>query len=170
MIRQTTRSRYSDSDARTAEDVSTIDGWLASEGGRMHLQVQHAREEEASGKYRWLIGGGPLVGCPDNWSLEVIYATRSPNVLAVLVVVTEPLFLPDDLLHSFRPIFHDHGLQPHASRDQHMSGAGSTAETRWGAQQGLQVGPLSEGLLGPVVGRLLAAVRDAMTTRARQRS
>lgn len=170
VVRQGDAFRYENVQARTMEDVSGIDSWLADECQQLQQTCEPIRDGEASGEYRWRITGNLLSGCPEKWSIEAIYTTRAPDILAVRIVAVEPLLLADNLLQSFRQVFQDHGLQPHGSRNQSEGITGSGQETRWGVQQHLCIGPLSKGLLRPVVVRLLTAMRDAMTTRGRQQS
>jgi Zn-finger nucleic acid-binding protein len=168
VVRQGDAFRYENVQARTTEDVSGVDHWLFVECQQLHQTYEQIRGRESSGEYRWRIVGDLLAGCPDNWILEVVHTTSAPGIVAILITAVEQSLLPDGLLQSFRSVFYDHGLQPHGSRTPSFDIAGSSQETRWGVQQHLSIGPFAQGLLRPVVVRLLGAMRDAMTTRQRQ--
>ena len=170
VVRQGDAFRYENVQARTTEDVSGIDTWLAEECEQLRQICEQVRDREGSGEYRWRITGQLLASCPDNWSLEVLHTTSTPGVAVVQLAAVEQVLLPDRLLMGLRQVFHEHGLQPHGSRNQSVGMAGSNQETRWGVQQHLGIAPLAPGLLQPVAKRLIAAMRDGLVTRQRQAS
>lgn len=150
--------------AITAEDVSAIETWLAEESEALKLECRANREKEGSGHYRWQVTGSLLADCPPNWVIEIIHTTRTPGILKVRLTASEQRLLPDGLTRSLIGVFRDHGLQPHGERTQSSGISGSRQETRWGAQQYLNTNSLSQGLMRPVVLRLIGAMRDAKTT------
>jgi hypothetical protein len=150
------------------QDVSSIDNWLANECEQLRQVYQNIRDGESRGEYRWQITGNLLAGCPENWSLEILHNTRAPDIAIVRVIAAEPVLMADQEFDVLRQIFQDHGLQPHGCRNRSFGIQGSQQESQWGAQQYLSIGPMSDGLLRPVVVRLLNAMRDAMTSRNRR--
>ncbi len=168
IVEQGDAFRYENVEARTTEDVSGIDTWLAAECEQLRQTCEQIRDRESAGEYRWRITGDLLTGCPDNWYLEAVHTTSTPGILAAQIVAVEQVLLPDRLLQSFGQVFHDHGLQPHASQKSSVGIGGLNQVTKWGVQQHLCISPVAQGLLRPVVVRLLAAMRDAMVTRQRQ--
>ena len=167
IVRQGDAFRYENVQARTTEDVSGVDNWLAEECEQLRQSCEQIRDREGSGEFRWRVVGDLLAGYPNNWSLEVVHTTTTPGILAVQIAAVESVLLPDGLLLSLRQVYHDHGLQPHGSRERSLGIAASGHETRWGVQQHLCIGPLAPGLLRPITIRLLTAMRDALVTRQR---
>lgn len=165
MIRQGETFRYKDAEACQIRDISGIDGWLENECKHLHQTLLPDRSREADGQYRWQVTGSLMEGCPPNWVLEVVYATGIPEVVGVQVTSVETSVFADEVMGRVREVMHDHGLQPHGSRSTGFGVAGTSVQTRWGAQQLLRIAPTTEGLLRPVVQRLLVAMRDAETTR-----
>jgi hypothetical protein len=168
MIRQRDGFHFENVDLRVTQDVSSVDNWLASECQQLRQSYETSRNREGHGEYLWRITGNLLADCPDNWILEVLHNTRNPDIVVVRVVAVESTHFTDQESDMLRRVFHDHGLQPHGSRRTSTGIAGSSFETRWGAQQYLSIGPMCDGLLRPVVVRLLNAMRDAVTNRAHQ--
>lgn len=165
VVRQGDAFRWENVEARTAEDVDAVGSWLSEECQQLRQNVQAIRDREASGEYVWRVMGDLLSGCPENWVIEVTYSTRAPGIIAVQIMAAEAELLDDGLLRSFIGVFLDHALQPHGSRQQSSGIAGSQQVTQWGARQYLGTDPLAQGLLRPVVIRLVTAMRDAITTR-----
>jgi transcriptional regulator with XRE-family HTH domain len=165
VIRQGDAFRYENTEAIIAEDVSAIDAWLAAERLVLQFDCAHLRERESLGEYRWRMTGGPLAGSPGNWHLEAFYQTRSPRTFALRVVATEPAYLADDVILPLAAVHRKHGLQPHGERANNVDLSGHTTTTTWGCFQLLGTGPLAPGLLRPVLDRLLAAMREALTVR-----
>jgi hypothetical protein len=166
LIRQRDGFHCENVDLRVTQDVSSIDNWLANECRQLGQTVESVREQEERGEYLWRITGNLLSECPDNWNLEVRHNTRAPDIALVRVMAAEPTLFSDREFDMLRRVFHDHGVQPHGARHQSCGISGSQQESQWGAQQYLSIGPMCDGLLRPVVVRLLDAMRDALTNRA----
>jgi hypothetical protein len=165
IIRQGNAFRYGNTEAIIAEDVDAIDIWLTAEKQGLRFEYQQLRDREAQGEYLWRATGAPLAGCPDNWGIEVFYATKSPGIMAVRVTATEAQYLDDDVTGPLMGVFRGHGLQPHGTRGSGAGLAGPHEVTRWGGQQYLNTDTLGAGLLQPVLNRLITAMRDALAMR-----
>jgi len=168
VIREGDGFHYENTEAIIAEDVAAIDAWLAAEKQGLCLEYEQLRDREAQGEYLWRATGSPLAGCPDNWVIEVFYATKSPGVMAVRVTCTDAEHLDDDVMRRLMTVYRDHGLQPHGSRHSSADLTGQHAETQWGGQQYLDTSTLEMGLLQPVLKRLIVSMRDALAMRNRR--
>jgi hypothetical protein len=145
--------------ARLADEMSTIAAWVDEESTQLRLNSRPVKDRESFGEFLWRLTGEILAGCQENWVIEVVYSTHVSGVVAVRITTDESTFMEDEELVRLTSVFRDHALQPHATRSE---------GTRWGVEQYLSTSTLSQGLMRPCVTRLLAAMRDAMTTRERQ--
>jgi hypothetical protein len=170
IIREGDSFRYENTDKIVAEDVDAIDTWLVAEKPGLGFEYQQIRDREAQGEYLWQAEGAPLAGSPDNWRIEVFYTTKSPGIMAVRVTATEAAYLDDDVTRPLMGVFLGHGLQPHGSRSSGAGLGGQHEVTHWGGQQYLNTNTLAAGLLRPVLGRLLTAMRDALALRNQNRA
>ena len=110
-----------------------------------------------------------MVGCPNNSSLEAIYNSRTPHAFALKLTVTERRLLGEEEASLLVSVLKDHGLQPHANNHSGTTMGVYREETQWGVQQHLNTNTLPQGLLKPVVTRLIAAMKDATTTHGKQK-
>jgi hypothetical protein len=153
----------SDEAALTREDLAYLGELLAGEVAALSMTLTVAASDDVTGERRWRLGGGPLMTCPAGWRSEAHYAAERRGVVAVRLTVVEPRRFEVDELHRLAGRFQAHGLQLTEERSQTEGFGGSEAETMWGVEAHLAIGWKCPGLLGPVLNRLLGAVRDAVS-------
>lgn len=160
--------RFENVELRIMGDIDSIVQWLEAERNALNFELEQDRNEESKGIFCWRLSGCLPEKEIAGWTVEVVHNTQKPNILEVKLTVVEQQILREETLSLWTTIFKDHALQPHGStRSSSDIWGKAVSETKWGPLQYLSTMWLRQGLLRPVLNRLVAAVKDAETTRQR---